>query len=492
MTISLFNALTKSVQPVKPLTEGQISIYSCGPTVYNTAHIGNMRSFLFADILQRVMREIGGYDVRWVMNITDIDDKTIADSAIGSAVWPTELGMQSEDSMENLKRFTEYYTDMFLVDISLLGIEQEHFYAMPRATHYIDEMKALTLRIVEAGYGYVSGGSVYFNVAAYRKKFSYGRIFHVDMENFREGVRIDADEYDRDSVSDFVLWKARKGDEPFWDFTVGRENLPGRPGWHIECSAMSKQLLGLPFDIHTGGVDNRFPHHEDELAQCCAGYHVAEQASFWCHGEFLEVDGGKMSKSLNNFYTVSDLLERGLDIRDVRYSLINGHYRNKLNFTFEGVTAANKTRMRVQQFVWQLLRKISVDSYSGAEVSIQGKPLNLKEKVYGALADDLHMPRALAELFSALNGIAVADLSDDEAAQYLEVLWGINRVVNVWEFTEQVFAEIPEHVAKIASARWIAKSEKRWADADALREEIAQHGFVMKDGKDGYTLEPAP
>ncbi len=492
MTVYLYNALTKSVQPVKPLTEGEISIYSCGPTVYNTAHIGNMRSFLFADILQRVMRVVGGYRVRWVMNITDIDDKTIADSAIGSTLWPVELGAQSEDSMENLSRLTQYYSEMFLTDISRLGIEQKHFIAMPRATHHIDEMRNLTQAIIDAGYGYVSGGSVYFNVAAYRETFPYGRIFHVDMENFREGVRIDADEYDRDSVSDFVLWKARKGDEPYWDFTVDGENLPGRPGWHIECSAMSKQLLGLPFDIHTGGVDNRFPHHEDELAQCCAGYHVAEQASFWCHGEFLEVDGGKMSKSLNNFYTVSDLLERGLDPRDVRYSLINGHYRNKLNFTFEGVAAASKTRMRVQQFIWQLLRKVNLNSYSGAELSILGKPLALREKVYSALADDLHMPRALAELFSALNEIVVSDLSEDESAQYLEVLWGINRVVNVWEFMQQVAIQIPESVTRIAEQRWTARAEKRWADADVLREQIAALGFVMKDGKDGYTLEPAP
>ncbi|NQW29893.1 MAG: cysteine--tRNA ligase [Ignavibacteria bacterium] len=492
MIVSLYNALSKSVQPVKPLTEGEISIYSCGPTVYNTAHIGNMRSFLFADILQRVMRVVGGYGVRWVMNITDIDDKTIADSAMGSSSWPKELGAQVDDSMVNLRRLTEYYSEMFLNDIARLGIERKHFLAMPRATDYIDEMRNLTQKIIDAGYGYVSGGSVYFNVAAYRKTHTYGRIFHVDMENFREGVRIDADEYDRDSVSDFVLWKARKGNEPFWDFTVAGENLPGRPGWHIECSAMSKQLLGLPFDVHTGGVDNRFPHHEDELAQCCAGYHIVEQATFWCHGEFLEVDGGKMSKSLNNFYTVTDLLERGLDIRDVRFSLISGHYRNKLNFTFDGVVAAGKTRIRIQQLIWQLLKKTNLKSYIGSDISVLGEPLFLQQSVYTALAEDLHMPRALAELFSALPKIMIAELDISQATQYLEVLWGVNCVLNVWEFTEQIFAEIPEHVAKIASARWLAKSEKRWADADALRDEIASNGFVMKDGKDGYTLEPVP
>jgi cysteinyl-tRNA synthetase len=481
--IRLFNTLSRSqelLQPVQP--DGIVRIYSCGPTVYNTAHIGNMRAFLFTDILQRTIRTVGGFDVRWVMNITDVDDKIIRDSAVGSTAWPAALGEQSHDAMDNMRRFTEWYEQMFVADIEALGIKREHFFAMPRATNYIPHMQDMIRGIVAAGYGYVSEGSVYFSVSAFRRHHTYGRLYSIDAEHFREGVRIDADEYERDSVSDFVLWKGRKPGEPYWEFVIDGGELPGRPGWHIECSAMSKELLGLPFDIHTGGVDLRFPHHEDELAQCtaCDGEHGKEftQARLWVHNEFLEVEGRKMSKSLNNFFTVGDLRQRGLDPLDVRFALISAHYRSVLNFTFDGVAAAGKARQRIQQVIWDL-----VDVAGDVPAS------SVPEGVAAALADDLNVPRATAALHEFVASIP-ANPTLAQATTALGHLRAANQVYALWTFTPRPTITIPSDVATLAAQRWDARLAKNWSEADRLRTELAQRGWQMKDGKDSYTIEP--
>jgi cysteinyl-tRNA synthetase len=483
MRIRLYNTLTKQVETFQPIDDGHVRMYSCGPTVYDVAHIGNMRAFIMPDILQRVLRVIGGYDVRWVMNVTDIDDKTIRDSAVGSGRWPAEAGLQTGEPLVDLRAFTEYYTKRFIEDLAAVGILQEHLAALPRATAYIDDMLALIRDIHAAGYAYVSDGSVYFNVSAYRKHFPYGRLFAIDAENFREGVRIDADEYDRESVSDFVLWKGQKPGEPSWNFELDGVALPGRPGWHIECSAMSKELLALPFDIHTGGVDLRFPHHEDEIAQCCAGYHGVEQARYWVHNEFLEVEGRKMSKSLGNFYTLREVLAKGYDALDVRYVMFSAQYHSVLNFTFDGLTAASKARGRVQEFIWSLQESTPAASGDPA-LDVDAA----RTEILGHLADDMHTPKALAALFTFIGRIRIDALDDAQRTAVLALLRTINDVLAVWTFDARPVQQIPADIREIAEQRWNAKRTRDFATADALRKQLQSLGWDVKDTAAGYEL----
>jgi len=490
--IRLFNTLTKSVDPFEPLNGNEVRMYSCGPTVYDVAHIGNMRSFLCNDLLQRVLRTVGGYDVRWVMNITDIDDKTIRDSAIGSEKWVDAMGAQTDDAQRNLSLLTLYYEEQFFADLATLGIMRSSFAANPRATAFIPQMQALIIDILQAGYGYVRDGSVYFNVGEYRKQNSYGRLFHIDTENFREGVRIDADEYDRESVSDFVLWKGRKGAEPWWDFDMNGESLPGRPGWHIECSAMAHDMLGLPIDIHTGGVDLRFPHHEDELAQCTAGYHVAEQSTFWVHNEFLEVDNRKMSKSLNNFYTLRDVIAKGIDPLDLRFAMLATHYRSVYGFTIDGIEALARGRKRIQEAIYDLYAvpvssdSKNVDNTEPTTFDSTSFAETLKER----LADDLHTPTALATVYSTLNAVDVKTLDAPSKEALIEVFRMLNDVFAVWEFMPRPRIQVPDDVRALAEARWTARSSRNWAESDRLREVIREQGWTMLDGKESYTLQP--
>ncbi|MCU0427518.1 MAG: cysteine--tRNA ligase [Candidatus Kapabacteria bacterium] len=489
MQIHLTNTLSRTVEPFKPLHDGVVRMYSCGPTVYNTAHIGNMRAFLFTDLLQRVLRVVGGFKVQWVMNITDIDDKTIRDSAIGSPLWQADMGAQTEDARENLRTFTEFYAKVFVADIAALKIHQASFHAMPRATHYIPQMQELIRLIAEKGFAYERGGSVYFNVAAWRNADKYGKLFKIDAENFQEGVRIDADEYDRESVSDFVLWKGKKDGEPAWDFEFEGKNILGRPGWHIECSAMARELLGLPFDIHTGGIDLCFPHHEDEIAQSKAGYGV-EPVNYWCHNEFLEVEGDKMSKSKGNFYTVGDLTAKGIDPIDIRWLMLSAHYGSRLNFTFAGLEAGRKARFRVQEYIYDLWER-SAGTVAAASTNTTAEAL--RTAVFGELANDLQTPKAMAELFTFINRNPASSVESSLAAALLGFLQELNDILEVWQFTArpaQTLA-VPPEVAALAEARWQAKRTKNFAESDRLRGEIAALGFVVKDTKDGYTLEVA-
>lgn len=493
MTITLYNTLTRSLQEFTPLREGFVSMYSCGPTVYNYAHIGNMRAFLFSDLLHRVLRVVGGYDVRWVMNITDIDDKTIRDSAKGAATWRSEMGAQGDNLVDNLRRFTEFYAEEFLRDIETLLIHRTGFYKIPYATHYMASMQELIRLIGAKGIAYERGGSVYFNVAKWRTMDTYGKLFNIDFDNFQEGVRIDADEYDRESVSDFVLWKGQKDGEPAWDFEFEGKNVPGRPGWHIECSAMEKDILGLPFDIHTGGVDLCFPHHEDEIAQSKAGYGV-EPTNYWVHNEFLEVEGEKMSKSKGNFYTLRDLTQKGIAPIDVRWLMLSAQYSSRLNFTFAGLESGRKARLRVQEYIydiWEKLSKHEVQVPSNQVISNLAD--TLRTAVFSELANNLNTPKALAELFTFLNRHAASSLDIVDAAAVLSFLRELNEIFEAWTFEArpQETVHIPDEVRAIAEARWKARTMKNFAESDRLRAELANHGFVVKDSKDGYSLEKA-
>ncbi|MCX7929945.1 MAG: cysteine--tRNA ligase [Chlorobi bacterium] len=482
MEIRLYNTLSKSIERFAPLQPGVVRMYSCGPTVYNHVHIGNLRAFLCADLLQRVLRVVGGYTVRWVMNITDIDDKTIRDSQPGSPAWKTEfMGQQTNDPRENLRRLTRYYESVFLRDIEAIGIRRDHLFAMPRATDYIPAMMDLIRRIWHNGYAYVSGGSVYFNLSRWIADHPYGLLFAVDLEHFVAGARIDADQYEREEVSDFVLWKARKEGEPSWDFELDGQVLPGRPGWHIECSAMGHELLGLPFDIHTGGVDLRFPHHEDEIAQSAAGYGT-ETARFWVHNEFLEVEGQKMSKSLGNFYTLSDLLERGLDPLDVRYAMLSAHYQSVFNFTFEGIAAARRARRRVQEYIYQLQEQ------EGGQQSCNVE--ELRSEVFAYLTDNLHTPRALAALFTFIGEHPAAQLDRQWQRELLSFFEQLNEIFGVWHIGERPPLHIPVHVKQLAQERWQARLERNFARADKLRQQIMAEGYQVRDRSDGYDIVP--
>jgi cysteinyl-tRNA synthetase len=484
MEIKLNNSLSKNLEIFNPVDDNEVTMYSCGPTVYNYAHIGNMRAFLFADLLQRVLRVVGEHKVKWVMNITNIDDKTIRDSAKGSDQWNPEMGSQTDDPKENLLLLTKFYEKAFVDDISKLGICSEDFFAMPKATGYIDQMQVLIRKILDKGYAYISDGSVYFSVSKWRKDDVYGRLFKIDFENFREGERVDSDQYDKEEVSDFVLWKAKKENEPFWDFEIDGQNLAGRPGWHIECSAMEKELLGLPFDIHTGGIDLKFPHHEDEIAQSKAGYGI-DPTVYWCHNEFLEVEGRKMSKSLGNFFTLRELLEKGIDPVDIRYLMLSAHYGTKMNFTFEGLKSTHKARMRVQDYIYDL----HLQNAAGEDLSAVVE--ETQTKAFAHLASDLHTPKALAEIFTLINKHPAEKYDVNSAKKAIKFFSKLNQVFSAWEIGErkEEKLEIPQEVQDLAEERFNAKKEKNWAAADELRNKIQALGYVVKDAKDSYSIE---
>lgn len=484
MDIQLYNSLTRKIEKFAPINANEVRMYSCGPTVYNYAHIGNMRAFLFADFLQRTLRTVGGFEVRWVMNITNIDDKTIRDSSPESTAWRDEMGKRTTDPIENLLMLTRFYEKSFIDDISSLGIDPKHFFSVPKATEYIKEMQDLIRSIVESGVGYVSEGSVYFNVAEWRKRDTYGKLFKIDFENFRAGTRVDTDQYEREQASDFALWKARKPGEPYWEFEIGGEKCDGRPGWHIECSAMEKVLLGLPFDIHTGGIDLKFPHHEDEIAQSKAGYGI-EPTAFWCHNEFLEVEGQKMSKSLGNFFTVRDLVAKGISTVDLRFAMLSAHYRSVYNYTGAGLSAAQKARKRIQDFIYDLIGMPQTEGNSELTDS-------LREKVFSELANDLHTPKALAHIFSFINSTNPSELSGEDRNALLGLFRQLNEIFAAWEFAPRVEEAVtyPTEVIELANERVAAKAAKDWAKCDELRARITEMGFNIKDKKDGYELEP--
>jgi cysteinyl-tRNA synthetase len=483
MQIHLNNSLTRKIEPFEPLAGNEVRMYSCGPTVYNFAHIGNMRSFLFADLLQRVMRVVGGYSVKWVMNITNIDDKTIRDSSPGSSQWKPEMGEQNENPLDNLLKFTQYYEKSFVEDINELGIKREHFFYMPKATEFISQMQDLIKSIYNKGLAYVSEGSVYFDLNKWRKVAEYGRLFKIDFDNFRAGTRVDTDQYEREQVSDFVLWKARKDNEPFWEYTIDGKNCDGRPGWHIECSAMEKELLGLPFDIHTGGIDLKFPHHEDEIAQSMAGYDI-DPTRVWCHNEFLEVEGEKMSKSLGNYFTLRDLKDKGIDPLDIRYSVLSAHYGSVYNFTMDGLSAAHKGRFRIQDYIYDL--------HEENEGTVTTDVDKLKENVFSELASDLHTPKALANLFSFINANNPNSLSKESKVKLISFFKELNNVFDVWTISarpQENEPEIPAEVIAIAEERLEARKNKDFAASDVLRNKLLELGYAIKDKKDGYDLE---
>ncbi len=459
MELKFYNTLSRNLDTFQSQIPGSVRMYTCGPTVYNFAHIGNFRAYTFEDILRRTL-EYFGYTVTQVMNLTDVDDKTIRDSR--AAGLP-------------LQEFTRKYKDAFFSDIKTLNIESAEVY--PAATDHINEMIVLIEKLMEKGFAYkASDGCVYFSISKFEK---YGQLARIDRDNQRDGVRISNDEYAKDAVGDFALWKAwdEVDGDVAWDSPWGK----GRPGWHIECSAMSMKYLGDSFDIHTGGVDNMFPHHEDEIAQSEA-VTGKKWVNYWLHCEHLMVDNTKMSKSLGNFFTLRDLLDKGWSGREIRWVLIGAHYRKKLNFTFEALKLARETLTRFDEF-FKRMRSIKSEGngHSAAE------PVrDAKLAFASALADDLNISPALAALFDFMRKInRLADENKLDATGAEAVLCAFrdfDRVIGCFD-VDNVKEEnaIPAEVTALAEARAAARKEKNWAESDRLRDEIAKLGYAIKD-----------
>ncbi len=466
MELSFYNTLSRSIEAFQPLEAGKVRMYTCGPTVYNYAHIGNFRAYVFEDLLSRVLR-FAGYDVRHIMNLTDVDDKTIRGTR--------EQGVA-------LKDYTRPFIDAFFQDLDTLGIRRADAY--PAATDHIPEMIEMIRVLIDKGHAYQAGdGSVYYNINSFEK---YGCLCRLDREGLRPGARVAQDEYEKESVGDFALWKAWDEDDGdvAWDSPWGR----GRPGWHIECSAMSMKYLGETFDIHTGGVDNIFPHHDDEIAQSEA---VSGKTfvNYWLHCAHLIVDGKKMSKSAGNFFTLRDLLGDGFSGRELRYELMGTHYRQQLNFTREGLAGARTALARLDAF-----RERLADAASGSEPGeLPGWAKTGDEAFRRTLADDLNMSGAMGAVFDTLRegnkALDGGQVSPDAAAATL-ALW--DRWDEVLGFLRPAGGGgIDPEVQTLVDQRQQARAEKNWAESDRLRDEIKARGYVVKDTPAGPKLTKA-
>ena len=447
--MNVYNSLSRRVEELKPLADNTIRLYTCGPTVYNFAHIGNFRAYAFEDILRRVV-QFNGMKIRQVMNLTDVDDKTIR----GANAQGVEL-----------RSYTKTYKDAFFADLKKLNIQSAEVY--PAATDHIPEMIDLVTKLMEKGVAYQSEDkSVYFKV---REFPGYGKLAHIDFDHQQTGLRCAADEYDKENVGDFALWKAwEPSDGPVgWDSPWGR----GRPGWHIECSAMSMKYLGETFDLHTGGIDNLFPHHENEIAQAEAAT-GKEFVKTWMHCAHLRVNGEKMSKSAGNFFTLRDLIEKGYTGREIRYVLINAHYRTGLNFAFTALDDARKSLARIDA---------CVEKATDGEAPEWAKAH--LDDFTAAVNDDLNLPKAFAALFEL-----VRDANGKGAAGTRGIFKRMDEVLGVIFFeNEKSIVEIPAEIQALLDARAAARASKNWAESDRLRDEIAAAGWQVKDSKEGQT-----
>jgi cysteinyl-tRNA synthetase len=471
-SLSLFNTLTRKVEPLQPLQPGVISMYNCGPTVYNFAHIGNLRTFLFQDLLRRTL-ETAGYEVRFCMNITDVEDKIIRDSQKGL---PKDAS--NAERLQAMKALTDKYTAFFLEDLNAIGIAPPTF--MPRATDYIQGMIAMVEQLIAKGHAYAREGSVYYRIASLPH---YGELAHLNREGMQVGVSVDVDEYDKDAAQDFVLWKATKPGEPHWDSPWG----PGRPGWHIECSVMGIDAFGERMDIHTGGVDLIFPHHTNEIAQSegCLGH---AWVNHWCHGEFLMVEGQKMSKSLGNFFTLRDLMQKGVDPIAFRYAIQSNHYRTVLNFSMEGLKAAESALSRLRAFRRRMEGNGEQAGRGEAKELIDpmARLTEAREAFWAAMADDLNTPEALAALFTLVKDLNAQDdrvaLTREERDAVLAFLDETNRIFLAWPKEE---GGLPAEVTALVEARKAARASKQWAESDRLRDQLLAMGYAVEDRKGG-------
>jgi len=474
--LQLHDTLSRKRLEIVPDDGSKFRFYCCGPTVYGPAHIGNFRAFLVQDLFRRVI-ELSGLKTLHVRNVTDVDDKTIRES-INAGI--------------SLKEFTDGWTNQFHEDCEKLNLLNPHI--EPSAVEHIPEQIELIKQLIDKENAYVSeDGSVYFSVSSYPK---YGKLTRIDQRDLKAGAgetANDADEYEKDNLADFVLWKAKKTEDGdnFWESPWGH----GRPGWHIECSAMAMKYLGETLDLHAGGVDLCFPHHENEIAQseACTRKTFSRH---WFHNEHLMVEGNKMSKSLGNLYTLADIINKGYSPSELRFALLSGSYRTKLNFSFERMDEARLNLRRIANLAHNLG---GIDSYDNLCELAQNGFIEMGpfQSSWNALLEDLNASASLGELFRAIKYVegklAGQDISEEDRKIYKQ---GLSTIVNAfgWDLpdadSQNQDVEVPEKVQFLANQRWEAKSNKDWAESDRLRDEINSHGWNIKDDKEGFKLEP--
>ena len=458
----LFNSLTRKKEVFAPLKPPDVGFYACGPTVYGYIHIGNLRTFIFEDLLRRYLK-YKGFKVTQVMNITDIDDKTIRRS--------NEEGIP-------LSEFTARYEKAFFEDIKAMNIEPAEHY--PRATEHIDEMVSLVKQLIDGGYAYEQDGSFYFDVAKFKP---YGALSGIEPGSTKTRSRIDQDEYEKQDVRDFALWKAKRENEPFWETEIG----PGRPGWHIECSAMSMSYLGETFDLHTGGVDNMFPHHENELAQSQAAT-GKPLARFWLHSEYLLLDKSKMAKSMGNIYTLRDILALGYKARQLRYLLLSSHYRKQLSFSLDLLEQAGASLCRIDDFVRNLRSAGTFDADSPELAEATEK---CRSRFEEAMDDDLNISKALGVLFTFIRTVnerlQESGISGGDRANIEALLTKLDGIIGVLELGQE--DEMPAEVRELIDKRQEARESKNWKLADEIRDQLKEHGIVVEDTKDGVRIK---
>jgi cysteinyl-tRNA synthetase len=492
MGLKLFNTLSRSIQEFAPLAPPKVGMYCCGPTVYDFAHIGNWRTFVFGDLVRRYL-EFKGYAVTHVMNITDVEDKIIK---------------RVRENKTSLREFTGKYETAFLEDLKTLNCLLPHH--TPHATGHIADIISLIEKLIARGIAYkAADGSVYFSIEKYRGcGCTYGQLLKLNFDEMKAGERVKSDEYAKESVADFALWKARgpEDGDVFWPSPWGE----GRPGWHIECSAMSTKILGPSFDLHLGGEDLIFPHHEDEIAQS-EGATGKPFVKHWLHGAHLLVEGKKMSKSLGNFFTLRDLLAKGFTGREIRYLLLTAHYRETFNFTLEGLQGARAALARIDECLGKLreaagapasgtARPVGVQASACSEATLKrelqhagsetGAPNDLVVRFTAALDDDLNISAAWGAVFEWVREtnrrLAENSLGATDAAFALAA-W--DKVDSVLGIGTKSGAEIPAEILALAEARTAAKKAKDFKRADAIRDELKAKGWVIEDTPKGPKLK---
>jgi len=459
-SIQFYNTEKKAKEPFESIEPGKVGMYTCGPTVYDYAHIGNYRAYLFEDVLRRYLK-YRGFQVTQVMNLTDVEDKIIR---------------KANEQGESIFDVTAPYIEAFYEDLDTLNVERAECY--PKATDHIPEMVELIKTLRNRGVTYEKDGSIYYRIHAFK---DYGRLSGNRPDAVKVGARIEADEYEKDDASDFVLWKARKEGEHYWETELGE----GRPGWHIECSAMAMKLLGERFDIHTGGEDNIFPHHENEIAQSEAAT-GKRFANVWMHCRFLLVEGEKMSKSKGNFFTLRDLIQQGHHPMAIRYFVVASHYRSPINLTQEGLKAAHASWSRVMDFHGRIKETLEKDQ-SGERIKALDEERALCVQLFEKyMDDDLDTPRAMAALFDFIREsnkiLDAGPIAKEQAQEILDTLTQFDTVIGVIQEEESI---LDEEIECMIYEREEARKNKDYARADAIRERLADQGIILEDSKEG-------